>query len=641
MLISNSLKRLILLTACYFGLVSYALADESSLIKQRNAFLQAESLISQNLATDFLTVASTLKDYPLYPYLQYQWLSKHLDDNQAVLDFIQANPSSRYASSIHNKWLLSLAKAQQWQLFITHYKASTDSELQCNFALGQYYLGQQAEAMLTAQGLWLQVNHPPTACDQLFSLLQAQSNLDPKLIWARFKLELTNNRPQEARKLLGLLADPLKTAGDYWLKLYQQPQLLISFVPTAFNTEDANAVFLQIMKRWANKELSAALNFWDHYQQQFTLNPEVAAKIDNQLALELAVNFHPLAGAKLAALKYPEASHSEWRVRVALRDLNSLAAQQALAALPENLKNQDKWVYWQARVLAMSEAHDQANQLYQSIASHRSYYGFLAATETHQSIQLANQAIPVDEAALAILAASPPFQVIAELLAINRQLEAKRQWWFAINGFDTGQLLLASKLAQRWQQANFAIITSAKASHWDDIELRFPLDFQTLISEQAAELQLPPELIYAIIRQESAFETIADSSAGAKGLMQLMPQTAKQLASQLNQVWQGETSLFKPETNIQLGSVYFKQLLSQFDHNPALAAAAYNAGPHKVLTWLPQQQLPADIWIETIPFKETRDYVSAVLQYAWIYQHRLPNSNPSTNLDLSAISSAR
>jgi soluble lytic murein transglycosylase len=116
----------------------------------------------------------------------------------------------------------------------------------------------------------------------------------------------------------------------------------------------------------------------------------------------------------------------------------------------------------------------------------------------------------------------------------------------------------------------------------------------------------------------------AHSAVGARGLMQIMPKTGQQIAHELNEQWLSDMNLFNADTNLRYGTYYFKKLLNRFNGHFALAIAAYNAGPGNVAKWLPiDKTVPADIWMETIPFKETRKYVSSVLSYTMIYQQRL------------------
>ena len=167
-------------------------------------------------------------------------------------------------------------------------------------------------------------------------------------------------------------------------------------------------------------------------------------------------------------------------------------------------------------------------------------------------------------------------------------------------------------------------MTLVKADYWDDLALRFPMSYLDQVQSNADWQQMDPAIIFGLIRQESMLDKNAKSAVGARGLMQIMPETGQQIARNLNEPWQTENSLFNPDINIKYGAFYYKQLLTRFDGHFALAMAAYNAGPNRVVKWLPvDKTLPADIWIETIPYKETRKYVTSVLAYATIYQQRM------------------
>jgi soluble lytic murein transglycosylase len=217
----------------------------------------------------------------------------------------------------------------------------------------------------------------------------------------------------------------------------------------------------------------------------------------------------------------------------------------------------------------------------------------------------------------------PASRRIGELRALGRTLDARREWWWLNKTLSPEELRAAALLAKRWGWHDQAIFTLARSGYWDDLELRFPLEYLELMQRQAGrhELQLP--WVLAVVRQESAFGTHAVSHAGARGLMQLMPQTARGVARRLGQPSPSHSDLLVPETNIPLGTAYLSQVYRQLDHNPVLATAAYNAGPHRVSRWLPERTLEADIWVETIPFSETRGYVQRVMAYAVIYEKRL------------------
>jgi len=246
--------------------------------------------------------------------------------------------------------------------------------------------------------------------------------------------------------------------------------------------------------------------------------------------------------------------------------------------------------------------------------------------------QLSNNPIEVSSYQINRLENSKEYRVAYELMKLDRTTEAKLQWWHALGQIDKKQFVTAAKLAKKWQWDEVAIFTIAKIKQWDDIEMRFPLSYADKIHENSAKQKLNPAIVFGLVRRESAFNEKAHSPTGARGLMQIMPGTGKQIARDFKERWRGSNSLYNPVKNIKYGSYYYQKLLKQFDGNYALALAAYNAGPHRVKKWLPKTEaVPADIWIETIPYNETRDYVTTVLTYALIYQQRMNTNELSMN----------
>jgi soluble lytic murein transglycosylase len=218
---------------------------------------------------------------------------------------------------------------------------------------------------------------------------------------------------------------------------------------------------------------------------------------------------------------------------------------------------------------------------------------------------------------------NPGIQRAIELHAHERFIDARREWNYATKGLVNGDLQAASLVAEEAGWHDQAIFTLAKTAYWDDLELRFPLHHDDLINDAAKDFTLDPSWIYAVIRQESAFRQDARSHVGAVGLMQLMPSTARRVAKgMLNQRAPKTKQLLEAETNISLGSAYLNQLSQKYDGNIILATAGYNAGPLNVDRWLGKTELPADVWIELIPFHETHRYVRSVLSYMVIYDKR-------------------
>ena len=219
-----------------------------------------------------------------------------------------------------------------------------------------------------------------------------------------------------------------------------------------------------------------------------------------------------------------------------------------------------------------------------------------------------------------------------ELYILGREPDADAEWRQTIQAFDRPALLQAAALAQRWDWHAQAIATISRAEYWDDLELRFPLAYRDGVVNQARASALDPAWVYAVIRQESGFRPDARSPVGALGLMQLMPATGRQIARELRDATD-DPPLLQPDANIRYGVHYLRRMLERLQNNPVLATAAYNAGPHKVAQWLPARAaVPADVWVETIPYRETRAYVQRVMEYAAIYQRRLGSPAPELTL---------
>ncbi|OAI17781.1 lytic transglycosylase [Methylomonas lenta] len=603
---------------------SFAVSSDSSLRAMRKTFLQAEQYLKQDRESDYFALADSLKNYPLYPYLQYQWLRKHLDDNDSILAFLHDYTDSRYAPLLHTKWLTHLGQTQQWPTFIQNYKKSDNSELQCYFAQAQYQNQQQAAALETAKQFWLSGKSMSTACDSLFETLKTSASFNSDLVWQRFQAALKQNNSQLATQLLPLFAQSDRKMADIWLKLHIKPHQITEPAAWKKSYPDAGILFAHAIVRWLEDDPQAALQAWDAKKKSFEIPADIIADTEKRLGMELAFRHDRRAYPLLSEYAGNDESAKEWRVRAALSQQNWQDVLTAIDALSQSQKSEDKWQYWQAKALAATGQQQQADSIFQAIAKNRSFYAFMAAELLKQDIVLNHQPVLASNKEISQLQNNSEFQAVSELLAIDRRPEATRQWWHAISELDAHQMTVAAKLAEQWQWPSLAIFTVAKANYWDDMALRFPLIYNELIQDNADKQKLDPSLIFALIRQESAFDEFAGSSAGAMGLMQLMPKTAKQIAAELNENWSNNYNLVIPGTNIRYGSFYFKKVLNELNDHFVLATAAYNAGPYRVKQWLPKtKSLPADIWIETIPYKETRGYIASVIMYAMIYQHQL------------------
>jgi soluble lytic murein transglycosylase len=327
-------------------------------------------------------------------------------------------------------------------------------------------------------------------------------------------------------------------------------------------------------------------------------------------------------------MEVPDAAVDEtvraWRIRTALADADWAAVAKHIEALPQEEAQKEEWRYWHAVALDKTDRHNQAMDEFAQLAKLRDYHGFLAADQLSWPYEMSDQPVEYTEESLQHLAQQPRFVRARELYRAEMLLDARREWEQAIQGMPDTELKLAAVLAQQWGWHDCAILTVARSGDYDDLALRFPLSFSEAVQGQARARQLDPAHVYAVIRQESAFNKDARSHAGAMGLMQLMPKTGSATARKYGIPLGSMRNLFEPEKNISIGSAYLRQVMEQYDNSIVLASAAYNAGPHRVRRWLPEtRSLSAASWIALIPFTETRKYVQRVLAYAAIYDWRM------------------
>ena len=258
------------------------------------------------------------------------------------------------------------------------------------------------------------------------------------------------------------------------------------------------------------------------------------------------------------------------------------------------------------------------------LARERDYHGFLAADFMNWPYEMGNQPIEYEPESLQALAQQPGFIRAHELFRAELFINARREWAHIIRNLSIEDLKLAAVLAEQWNWHDRAILTVARSKDYSDLNLRFPIDYKKEVRKIAQGYQLEPSHVYAVIRQESAFNKDARSPAGALGLMQLMPKTGRVTARKHNIPLSSTSLLYQPDKNIMIGSAYLKQVMEEYNDNIVLASAAYNAGPHRVKRWLPRdEEKPATRWIAMVPFNETRDYIQRILAYMAIYDWRM------------------
>ena len=603
--------------------------------KQRELFLEAESALNAGDSTTFRDLKRQLTDYPLHSYLDFWQLRRRLSkaktsEVQAFLDRYQGQP---VATRLRISWLHQLGKRKDWNNYLHFYQPQRSVTLQCYDVRARLSKGQRQQALKDALELWLVGYSQPDACDPAFDQLYASSLITSEHIWERVRLAFANQKSS----LAGYLSKRLSAEDREWVKRWQyahrRPTDALSKSWAKQDTPLVREILTHAIGRLARHKPEQAWKHWQEIAKSHRFSSQQTGKVLQRIALTGALRNHPQASLWLASVPdhAVNADIRQWRVRAALSDGDWKNALQRIDELDATERNSETWRYWRAYALDADGASGDAFTEYARLAGERSYYGFLAADHLQRPYQMNDSRVNYEKEQLESIERIPGIVRARELYLAGKHLDARREWYHATTSLPEQELKLVALLAHRWGWHDRAILTASRAGYWSDLTLRFPLPHRKSIFAYADQYDLDPSLIYGVIRQESAFMEDARSPVGALGLMQLMPQTGKQTARSLKIRYLGSQALLHSDQNIRLGSAYLNKLMKRYNGSPVLAAAAYNAGPHRVSRWLPTgKSMDASLWMERIPFKETRHYVRRVLAYATVFEWRL--QRPVTRL---------
>ena len=609
-------------------------AQAADLTQQRQLYDDAKRALGKGDSGPYLRNADALKTYPLTPYLAYDELTARLKSasNQEIERFLADHGDLPQANWMKLRWLRWLAERGDWATFVKYYDPKLNfTELDC--LNGQYQVQHKlkAEGYATAEKLWLVGKAQPAACDALFSQWAAEGQLTEQKRWQRVKLAA------EARNygLATSLANGLNTLGPQarlMIDVAQKPDMLSQpsrFLPASEAMSDAVGLGLRRLAR-QNPEKAASL--LDTYAANMHFSRDEKVAIAREIGLTFARRYDS-RGLDIMTQYDPELRDNtvtEWRLRLLLRLGRWEDAYQLTRKLPQDLATTSRWRYWQARSLELAEPKNpQAQVLFKKVANERDFYGFLAADRAQTPYQLNNRPLVLSPQLIKKVRNTPGVQRALEFHDRGQVVDGRREWYYVSRLFSRDEMVAQAKLAYDLKWYFPAIRTISQAQYWDDLDIRFPMAHRDTLVREAKLRGLHSSWVFAITRQESAFMDDARSGVGASGLMQLMPATAKETARKFSIPLASPQQVLNPDKNIQLGAAYLSQVHGQFNGNRVLASAAYNAGPGRVRQWLKgANHLGFDVWIESIPFDETRQYVQNVLSYSVIYGQKLNAPQP-------------
>jgi soluble lytic murein transglycosylase len=600
--------------------------------RQEFAAAYAEAQAGRGLQADADSPA--LVAYPLYPYLQAERLRALIDAapvgaGELPLDELAWRILAEHGEEpvgrvVRRSWLPSLAARMLWPAYLKVYAQarSPDQALRCQAIQARIALKQQAGLAEAAIAEWLTPASAADACDPVFDWLRGQGLLDDTLTARRAQLALEAGEARLARWLARSLPEGEAQPLVRWARLIESPRAAID---ASIGSPDAPVEFAALLAGWtrlASSDPDAALERYDSLVRQRRLDPAQASSCARALALGLAWSRRPQAldyFSRVAAADYDDSVH-EWHVRAALWAGDWKRAAAALDAMPASLAADNRWRYWAARTQEALGNSARAAELYATVVPTDNWFAVLAAARLGQ--RFAPHPRPIEFAAdgVAGLERMAPFIRARELLQLDLPNLAQSEWNAGFEPLDPSARKAAVVLASRWGWHFQAIAAAAGLGEFFDYALLYPRPFDGAVAEATRLSRLPATLIYAVIRQESLYQSWAVSSAGAVGLMQLLPGTARRAAVELDRPRPTRESLARPEINVPLGAGFLGGLVDRFDGQVVLALAGYNAGPGAARRWLPDSPMDADRWVENIPYNETRSYVQRIMWHSVVFE---------------------
>jgi soluble lytic murein transglycosylase len=567
-----------------------------------------------------------LRSYPLYPYVLAARLENRLADPAAATDiaaFLQEHGKAPYARTLRASWLMTLAQRRDWEPYLAAYREDVDDSVaaRCNALAARVALGRTDGLADTATRAYLSPKSVPAACDPAFEWLRAQGLLTPALVEQRARLALGAGDAGLARFLARSLPPAQAAPIEQWATLIEKPRESIEALIAEPAQPVETAALLDGWRRFSRSDADAAADLYPALVQARALDAAAASPFALATAQALSWSRLPRAlefFARGTPGDFDERAY-EWHVRAALWAGDWSRAARAIAAMPESLRTQNRWRYWAGRAAEQLGDRDAARAAYQAVLPTDNWYAALSAARLGQKYAPTLVPIARDEAVLAAVSAELPLVRTRELILCDLQPAANAEWRAALDGLTPAQQTQAVRLALGWGWYMQAIAAAAKLGLFNDYDLLYPRPYEADVRRGAELSGLPPRLIYAIIRQESLYRADAASSAGALGLMQLLPATAKTTARRNGLPEPTRARLLQPSVNVPLGSLFLRNLLDRAGGQWPLAIAGYNAGPAAARRWLAAAPVEADVWVENIPFNETRAYVQRVHWHSLVF----------------------
>jgi soluble lytic murein transglycosylase len=627
----------LLVLQCFFA-PAFAAPDDD--------FLAARDAYNAHHSARLDQFAAKLQHHLLAPFVQYWQLALNIDSAQPdeVQAFLAKNSDSYLADRLRMDWLKSLGRQKRWDLFLAQYPqlVNEDNNITC------YQLQARLETLpsdlgpLTeAKRLWFTGSDLPDNCNPLFERLADEKLLRVDDVFVRLRLALEAGNVSVARYTTQYLPHPYQGSLKPLEAVAENPARFLEKNVSDLSTRGARELALFAIYRIARTDTDNAISHWERIKARFSAEDQ--AYEAGQIAFYLARSHAPNALAWYGYAKAAPLNDLQlgWKARAAMRAQNWPELLAAIDAMTETEQRRTEWRYWKARALKADGRPVAANEIFLQLSRETNFYAQLANEELGAVIGPIPTTYKPTEAEINAIAAVPAIQRALALYRLNMRTEGLREWTWTIRKYDDKQLLAAAELAQRNDLYDRSINSADRTQQLHDFSLRYPAPHLETMHTYTKPLNLDDAWVYGLVRQESRFITVAKSSVGASGMMQLMPATARLVAKKMGMKGFHAGVVSQLETNFALGTYYLKHVQDLLNGNAVLATAAYNAGPSRARKWQDDKPMDAAAYIESIPFNETRDYVKKVMSNSAYYAARFGNSLTSLKQRIGIIPGKR
>ena len=623
-----------------------AATDPHDTEKQRTAFRAVYPEVERGNWQPVLQYEQMLRDYVLWPDLRAIYLRARLElaDHAEIAAFLERYGVLKPARELRYKFALHLAEAGHLSDFLLiyrqYYQDLKIAKLDCLALQAEIRQGTKNDIITRGLDLWLTGKSQADECDPVFAYLRTSKVLTEEHYAKRYALAVDERRFSLARYLSRPLPAEFLNQANFWLEAQNDSLEFLRSYQKQAGDDVGRQQLIYAMERIAFRDPMLALENWLVLRKRHQFTSEQQHHISRHIALWAARRQLPEAQALLYDLPVDAVDKEvlRWMIRTSLRLEEWQEVLRAIALLPADEQLAEEWQYWEAMALRYAGQAEPATARLNILALTRSYYGFLASDALGNDYAFAHQQLNADDAVVAKLAQIPALIRARELFHVGLEGRGRSEWDAAVADLDAQEQAQAAILAHRWGWHSRAIATASLVGEFDDLMIRYPLPWQEDFERFSRDANVDDSWAFGIARSESLFMRDIRSDAGAIGVMQILPETGRRMAREIRHPYSGRATLTDTASNIRLGTMYLRKMFERFDEYRVLATAAYNVGPLQVAAWLPSAgQMDARIWIENIPYNETRQYVRRVMTAGTIFHWRLTGQTRRLSTELSLI----